>query len=263
MSYICKDLVKEIKDIFIDLMYEHNDFEFATKKILSDYAYDLDDYDDGTAIWLGLALVQWECGVLQTEIKVRAEQNAQNKIEQCIAANNLKDVIYLKKAISKICLPQKPPKKFGKRQQYICPWEIGDVYAYKFTDIYSHKMAYSYFVKVDNKLWWPKHIIPVICFFNIVTTELLDLSSVIKNTYMIQVSPPQAYINHPKVLKSYRIGIITEKEKDVPIDKLIYLGKFKEAIPMIIDNPNISTFYWKNMEYYLSKLINWWDIKIQ
>ena len=102
MSMINKDLIQDIKSEFIEYMYEFHNCDIATKKILSNYEEELDDNNDAIAIWIGLSITQWTCGLLQPEIKASTEKEIYIKIEQYKEANNFKDIAYLEKIIAKI-----------------------------------------------------------------------------------------------------------------------------------------------------------------
>ena len=70
-------LVEDIKNEFVNLMYDFKgDHVKTTNQIIKNYSYELNDDDDSIAVIIGLALAQWESGVLDQNIKNNAEKLA-------------------------------------------------------------------------------------------------------------------------------------------------------------------------------------------
>lgn len=229
---INKKLINEIKETFNEAMYELQDIELATKKVLDDYSQELQDYDDKVCVLSGLAVAQWERGLLLPEIKDLATSELQTKLLESKTSNDAKAYAAYERLLNKITAPQPSLKKYGKRQQYICPWNIGDVFAYKIFNTDLGKNIYVYFIKVGTRLWWPRNIIPIVSFYNLFSEELLEIDRIVSFDYMIQFFNPTVYFNSPNKPKLYKLGLIINKQSDLK-DKLYYIGN-----AVLVENEN-------------------------
>lgn len=268
MSFVDREWIREVQGEFVDLVHEHGDIAIATDQTISSFKDMLDDYDDGVAVWLGLALSQWAYGMLQLNVKERAIKEALIKIEQCKVAKNNKDVLYLQKLIEKLDRSNLKPRKVVKKQQmgYICPWDIGNVYAYEFTGLEAQQSLYSYFVKIENYKFDRngKLIIPIVYFYNIVTTQISDFCSVINNSIILSQSPKR-YEIYPGEYKIYGVALCTRKEKEVFNSKLTFLGNIPDIKPIVDENPSPSCVLisWHELDQYLSRNFREWNVKRQ
>ena len=77
---------------------------------------------------------------------------------------------------------------------------------------------------------------------------------------MPQFYAPQAYKNHPELLKLYGLSLIAKKNSDLPIEKLIFMGKIPNIVKL--DKEDEYSVYWKELDSYLNNHLHNWDIKI-
>lgn len=255
-----RELMGDIKYSFIEEMYDLQDVKLATKQILDDYAEELQDYDDRVCVLCGLALAQWGRGMLLPEIKEAAIKELQVKMTQSKEDNDAKSYAEYEKILNKILSNQPAIKKFGKRHQYVCPWNIGDVFAYRIFNADLQKNIYTYFIKVGTRLWWPKNVIPVVSFYNLFSEELLDLDRIVSFDYMIQFFNPTVYFTSPDKPKVYKLGLIINKLMDSK-DGLYYLGN-----TVLVENNNQDNKAEYNVEIeklstYIIDRINKYNIK--
>lgn len=268
MSFANREWINEVKGSFIDFVNDHGNIAIATNRTLSSFKDMLDDNDDAVAIWLGLALGQWNYGMLQLNVKERAVKEALIKSEQCREAGNNKDAKYLQKLIEKLNLPNLKPQKVVKKQQkgYICPWNIGDVYAYEFVNLEIQKNVYAYFVKIDNYKFSSdgKFVIPLVYFYSIVTNKILNLSSVLKYP-IISAESPKRYEKYPGIWKKYRVGFSIGKEKEVPNNKLTFLGNISKIKTPIDESPPPGCIIigWEKVSEFLTRNFREWNVQIQ
>ena len=158
------DITLDVRDTFTDYMREGDTLEEAIGKISSAFHLDGDPKEDPDVEkgWFAIADVLWRYGRLTPEIKEKAlsflkdsedlkfweEDNPE------LAPKRKKE---LKKLKAKLESEQPPQKKFGKKREikeYVCPWKIGDVYAYPMvgeasqgTEFYGR---YAVCIKVDT-----------------------------------------------------------------------------------------------------------------
>ena len=66
------DTAGDVRDRFRELIGKGLSTEQATDKLFRQYASSLNDPDDGSPFWLGLAVTQWKCGRLLERVKAKA-----------------------------------------------------------------------------------------------------------------------------------------------------------------------------------------------
>jgi hypothetical protein len=63
------DVACDVRDLFERVVTTHNDVEAATHTVLHEFADVIEDLDDGAVVYLALATLQIEHGVLQPSIR--------------------------------------------------------------------------------------------------------------------------------------------------------------------------------------------------
>ena len=158
------DTALDVRDTFTDYMREGNTLEEAIGKISSAFQLDGDPKEDPDVEkgWFAIADVLWRYGRLTPEIKEKAlsflndseDLKFWEEDNPRLAPKRKKELEKLKEKLES---EQPPQKKFGKKREikeYVCPWKIGDVYAYPMvgeasqgTEFYGR---YAICIKVDN-----------------------------------------------------------------------------------------------------------------
>lgn len=189
---------------------------------------------------------------------------------------------------SKLLSPQPPVKKSIKKRVYRCQWKLGDVFAYQLeSDLAKEKGLFGrYFLiqKVDEGIWYPGHIVPIVYVKITKDTTLPSTIEKYNNLEYVQTSftkyeqrfwpidmrrPKEDIAEKSKInyqvdeygfLPQYRIRLLNTSKKLIP-SKLIYIGNFADAIPPRIEfiphsKDNISAVFWRKFdETFETKMI--------
>ena len=106
----------------------------------------------------------------------------------------------LDKLKEKLERPQPPVKKVSKYRLYQCKWQLGDVFAYRFTSDYSREKGfegkYAIFRKVSEDSWWPGHICPVVHFYKWIGKTPLPIAALLDLELLPAGSSPHMFKNY-------------------------------------------------------------------
>lgn len=287
----------DVQDEFKELFRKGKNVREITDKILTAYAEVLDDPEEAPLIWFALADTQWNYGSLLPDVREKALDWIEKNLER---ADTFDDLQLRKKAVKvwkslrqKLISPQ-PPAKVPpvippRSRLYRCPWNVGDVFAYRLTsDLAKERgIAGRYFLvqKVDEYIWHPGHIVPI-AYVKITKDENLPitieeyeqleyvqtgLSTWEERFWPIDGSRPEEDILEKSkltyevdeygFLPNFRIKLVSTSKVRPPQD-LIFLGNFfnakppkKEFIPHT--KINICSEFWENHgQTFESAMIN-------
>ena len=123
----------------------------------------------------------------------------------------------------------------SKYRLYQCKWQLGDVFAYRFTSDYSAEEGYFgkyvVFRKVSEDIWWPGHIVPVVQIYK----RIFDIVPLLDEINGIELLPTlfNTKINNVSYGQKYNMKLIVESERKIPTDNLTYIGSLpgKDIFP--------------------------------
>lgn len=287
------DMSLDIKDGFEKLYNNGKSVQEATDKLLEEYKSIMGDIDEEPLFWFALAETQWNLGVLISLVKDKAlcwVEKAKDMLnyQQIDVSAKAKRKEVLCELETKLLSPMPPVKIPAKKRLYQCQWELGDVFAYQLdSDLAKKRGLYGrYFLiqKVDEGVWHPGHIVPIV-YIKITSDTALPSSIEAYNQleyvqtrftkyeerfWPIDMSRPQEDIAEKSkmnykvdeygFLPQYRIMLLNTSKKIIP-SKLIYVGNFSHAtcpknefIPH--SKTNISPVFWKKFdETFETKMI--------
>ncbi len=133
------DVACDVKKAFEDMIYSGVSCREATANIICDFQEYLQDSDDRPIVWISLADIQWEMGLLLKNIKKRAVKEIDELITDDVYDENyeFKQDFFenLKSIKNKLDLPMPPKVKIKKQSRKIHPslWEKGNVYRIQLT----------------------------------------------------------------------------------------------------------------------------------
>lgn len=266
-----------VKDDFEELYRQKKPVEEITLQLENQYRPQLTDDEMEVDFWLPLASAQWEWGVLLPEIREKALS-----ILEHTPMDTFWDVR------EKMEMPSPPPKKPRKRRSYRCPWENGDVFAWKLESELAKELGldgrYLLLQKVDMCFWHPSHFIPIL-YAKLTKDENLpeDVSAFDRLEYIqvgftpymsrfypidvrrakedIEEKSREKYeVDEFGTLPEYRFSMITTSAKNIP-ENLLFLGNFsgstppqKEFVPRV--HLNVRCEFWEKFgENFETKLL--------
>lgn len=231
-SLYSNDLACDIRGDYLDELKRGETNEEATLKLIKKNLCNMVDDEDEPLFWFALADTQWNYGRLLQNVKDKAllfiesdkesERWKEAGAKQYKAWNNT--LIKLQKKLNS---PQPAEKKISKYRLYKCKWNLGDVFAYRFSSEYSREHGfygkYIVFRKVSEDTWWPGHIIPVIQIYKWIGKSIPDSSTIINNELL-----PTIELQHSKSIDlqnlNYNVKLVCESEASIPKENIKLIG---------------------------------------
>lgn len=287
------DLAEDIRDYYKDQLHRGKKGIDVTQELLVQYQIEISDSEDASVFWFALADTQWNLGRLEDKVKEMALKHILEgdnlehwKIENPKMAKAREQAI--EELRQKLLSPQPPEKKVTQYKIYRCEWKYGDVYAYQLeSDLAEEKSLYGrYFLiqKVDECVWHPGHIVPIVYVkitgdtnlpSNVEEYNQLEyvqtwFTKYEERFWPIDMRRPQEDIAEKSMityqvdeyglLPQYRAKLLNTSKRVIP-GKLIYVGNFanavrpqKEFVPH--SKENVLSVSWKQFdETFETKMI--------
>ncbi len=279
------DMSLDVKDEFEKFYNSGKNVQEIIDILMKEYKSIMGDIDEEPLFWLALADTQWNLGVLLPAVKEKAlywivKDSGMFKCQAKDMSAKVKRKKTLDDLQEKLLSPQPPEKKPVKKRIYRCQWKFGDVFAYKLeSNLAKERGLYGrYFLiqKVDEGLWHPGHIVPIVYVKITSDTNLPSNAEEYNKLEYVQTwftkyedrflpidmrHPKEDIAEKSKInykvdeygfLPQYRVMILNTSKKIIP-SKLIYVGNFlhtaspkNEFVPH--SKINISPIFWKKFE---------------
>jgi hypothetical protein len=243
------DISEDVRCFYKDQLKLGKSNDEILNELIEQNAEIIADSDDAPIFWFALADTQWGYGLLLPYVKEAALKWLQegSNIKRW-EAENPKEVDTRKRVLKDLEIrlnsPQPPQKIVKQHRLYKCEWKIGDAFALKMESLYAEekglKGKFLLIQKVDDAIWHPGHITPVV--------YLLISNKLPKNDE--DLLDAELVINSEYDGITYRRQLITTSKKVIPND-LIYVGKFKLLEPhneFVRDKISITAWNWKELE---------------
>lgn len=231
------DVSDDVKETYLRALKDGNDNLTATKKIIGQCSDYIADDEDSICFWLSLADTQWNMGRLLPDVK----QHAMLCLERCLNDTG-EECPISKKTLTrlkeKLLQPQPPEKHIPKQRRYVCPWKIGDVFAFQIgTEKFrEHPLFHHWIViqKIRAVSWYPNHIIPVITvrYTPDINRPLLNEVSTYPFIPIAKRYDKEDAYGKPigDFRFDYELGLIMTSKRNMP-DTFFYLGELPVQMP--------------------------------
>ena len=227
------DLAQDIKETYIDMLKQGKDNKEITKKLIEEYVNNL-DAEETSIFWLTLSDIQWDYGRLIEEVKeealkhIKSGENLNRWKEEGTEKEYMERKQVLEELEQKLKSAMPAEKKIRKKKPYICPWEIGDVFAYKLTE---EGEKYIACIKVGEGKYGMYDICPIVYVYNKIFDKIPELEELKSVKYLPQGFRPRAYReNYKDIVYKCLIGIENSTKKYA--NKFRYIGNSTNyAIP--------------------------------
>lgn len=269
------DTAADTRDDYIDKLRRGGKNEEVIKELIEENEEILEDVEEAAEFWFALAHTQWKYGRLLPVVKENAlrylgrtehlERWKESGIEQYNAR-----VHVLAELKAELLSPMPPEKKISQHRIYQCEWKNGDVFAYQFDSDYSKikglKNRYIIFRKVDEEIWWPGHIVPVVQVYKWIGNELPALNFIHNLKVLPQFYVPSSYKNLHTDEIMYRLVLLSTSKRIIPRDNLHYIGNLQNdeiAFTPIREMMQSYKIGWKNFEQYIiDNYLRWEKVDI-
>lgn len=243
------DVASDVKNEYIDLLRQGIDNEEVTKRLIQ--KWDTEDIEDGPIFWFALADTQWKYGRLLEYVKNKALQHiaGETDLERWKEDEKLYNarkqvLIELEKELN---TPMPKEKRVSKRRNYICPWNIGDVYACQIKNNEEYKGKYICIIKVSEEEMI-HDICPIVYVYNKIFDEIPKIEDVKEIQYLTQFYLPSVYKGEYKeMLYKCLIGIENSTKKTAM--EYIFVGNIKN---LPLPKNESTNKYHRGGEYYCS-----------
>lgn len=256
------DIAEDIRDEYKDKLHRGKTGEEITQMLIEEYGDSLYDIDDAPVFWFALADTQWNLGRLENSVKEKALYFLDEGSNLKRWENENPRLAKKRKAVldslkEKLLSKQPEEKKISQYKLYHCEWKIGDVFAYKFKDE-PLKDKYIFFLKIDEGIWHPGHIIPVIYVYWIISDKILTLKELNELSFIPQFYVPNVYKNNPNKKILYRLSVIETSPRTIPKKQLTFLGNLCSVNNIENEDSYQYAVNWKNFENYILDNFNDW-----
>lgn len=227
------DSACDIRGDYVDELKRGKTNEEATQELINKNHDIMGDAEEEPLFWFALADTQWNYGRLLPEVKEKALYFlSQDKELQRWQASGQRQLIAWRKTLNalkeKLESPQPDVKKVSKYRLYQCKWQLGDVFAYRFSSIYSNEKGfegkYTVFRKISEDTWWPGHIVPVVQVYKWISNDIPSIDKLSSLNLLPAFNSPSVLDKFPNKKPDYEIKLLSESEKVIPIDNLTFLG---------------------------------------
>lgn len=227
------DIADDVRTYYTDQLKQGKSNENITQELINDNIEAINDTDEASIFWFALADTQWKYGRLLQGVKEKALYYLDSgtdiqRWERENPAQTDKRRQILNQLRQKLNSEQPPVKKISQPHLYRCEWKNGDVFAYllesdltKTCGLYGR---YVLLIKVDDYVWYPGHIIPIVRLKITLSTSLPKDQQTIED---IEYLPTWGKKGNSCDPHEYMMKIISTSKKIVP-RKLIHLGCFPD-----------------------------------
>ena len=250
------DTTCDVRDGYLDLLSEQHSSEDAYERTI-EQCREIIDSDEEPLFWLALAETQWRVGRLREDVKAKAlgwiEKDGGLELwedENPKGGDGWRNT--LQKLKGKLESPMPKEKRFPKIDRN--PWNLNDVYAYRFHDEKRSGSAYvgKYMLlqKVGEDRYYEKNRLYMqIQVINHVFDELPELDDISK--FRILPLDKLFYIKSRKPKGLTMRGILSViKPSDYPKKHLTYIGNKSGPVTKVINGRIEALLNLENFSFY-------------
>ena len=261
------DLTCDIRDTYIDMLENSEDYNLAYTQILAEYADDCTDECEKAMLTYVLADVQHDYGcVIQSVL-----ENAMNYI----AVGGGKEIFETPKQVEKWLktldrlkekLSSQPPerKRKPRSKRIDAAWNIGDCFAYTMHSKYARESGmYGKIIiiqKVGNSEWTDGLIVSRVQFFRQIFDAMPSLAD-LADSAVLPLESPDIFINGTRPynwLVTMNALILPDRSR-CSEKYLSYLGNTDDKFGYPPANPFASAWFWSDIEPCVISMLQSWD----
>ena len=187
--------------------------------------------EDESVFWYALADTMWNYGRLTPEIKEKALyylENVQEDDRWDSEKTWERRKLVLAKLKEKLLSEQPPRKRVSRYVPYVCPWKLGDVFAYqmhkKASEEYGALGKYILFRKVTERYAWPHNTIPVIQIYKWIGDQIPSIEE-IKELPVLKMD--SGVCGYP-IWAKYFFGLDINSNRELKAQNFRYVGNIQD-----------------------------------
>jgi hypothetical protein len=254
-SLYANDCTCDVRDTYMKFLQEQLSNDDAYQKTIEKH-HEYIGNEDEPLLWFALADAQWRIGRLMPEVKEKALGWIEKGGGLAIWEESKNGGIGWKKTLEKLKIqlasPMPPEKIIKKPVEFIRnPWDIGDIYAYKFHSELSKDIGlfgkYILFQKIADEKWSDGWILSRVQMYDKVFDEVPNLRD-LRGVRLLPMDDPNRF--PPRGQNDYwplnmNAVMVRYKKRDYPEKHLTFIGNQP-------DNADMPRYYKAFSEY-------WWD----
>lgn len=149
------------------------------------------------------------------------------------------------------------------KQKYMNPWEIGDIYAYKFSSKYAKKYnidgKYILFQKIDDTQWSDNYIFSRIHIYDKLY-DCLPEEKDITDIRLLPIDNPLCYVENEPIWPLNINAVLTSiNEKDYPKKNFTFISNSTIFPETPKYEKSFAEYPWKNLEKWLCQYYILWQ----
>lgn len=271
------DFTCDVRDSYIDLLKQQIDNNNAVQTVINEYG-DFSDEAEEALFWYALADTGWKTGRLLPEIKEKAihfilhDGGIELWEDDCKKRDKWK--IVLQKLKKELDSPMPKEKKFRKPEEFDRnPWNVGDLYAYKFHNKFADETGlngkYIVFQKIGHAYDFD-NLVSVVQVYD----KVFDIIPTIDELCGVRILPlayPPGIYGTPDRLEDYVPSfemtlcckMVYEKKRDYPKNHLYFLGT-QNMSDRFFEYKKCEEYDWKKDQmddWLIDFYLNWQNVK--
>lgn len=248
------DCACDVRDTYREFLQDQSNHHEAYLKAMEQLKAYIGT-DEEPILWFALADTQWHLGKLMPEVQEKALNWIEKEGGLSLWTDDGKNGDGWKKTLKKLKLrlESEQPKEKKFRKLLTNPWNIGDVYAYRFSSERSKESGlygkYIVFHKIADEPWNNRKIYSRVQIYNKVFPQLPTLEAgTLAEILPIDVPNPFPPYEYDHLELNMNAIMMVLGSRDYSEKHFTYIGNQKDTRNMPRYNHSTSLYFWKNME---------------
>ena len=233
-------LIEEIKTGYRQYREKGFSRQEATEALMRDYQNEVTTgyRDDGSVFWIALADAQYSCKELSSEVAQKGI-SALDQLEAMGWRIASSDISRRRKRYQQPAMPER--KTMRPVKKYRCPWNIGDVFAYRLEgaewDREGLSGTYMLLQKVGvSTEGWDGYAFPIVTARHWNGQDLPTTRDEVQRAHLLKLA--RGRLGFPNDQYDYRMQIVYKSSQKAKKVQLEFIGNFPD-IPMPKDEINV------------------------
>ena len=265
----------DVRDTCMIFLEKYVDEVVACEKTIEEYI-ELIGKEEEALLWYSLAYCQWENGKLMDSINEKALNWIEKNGALSLFENHQDEWIKTLKNLKQTLISTPPSRKTIKEKKEFQknPWNVGDIYAYKFHSKLAKENGmnnkFIIFQKIGNVEYYKDNTFSLVQIYDKIFDELPKISEIRETRILPLISPP-GVDGTPTNLKDFvpsfeyfmKATMIYNKPSDYPKNYFYFIGNKSIERKNYLGN-DATDFYWQQNgmeEWLIDYYTKWKNVK--